>query len=149
MKLIKKRKHLTCMLFLIPLMTIVWLNPGCKDPHDYQPPEDTLAYPPDPPILFHPMDDTFFYKYGVPYPLYVTMEWSYIEETEFYLLQVAGRFDSLFADVDPVEVNTNTYTLRIDSNDYYYWRVCAYSPHWKWYTAWSSPWSFMTHYFKP
>jgi hypothetical protein len=125
---------------------MIWLSPGCKDPNDFQPPEDTLVNPPDPPFLFHPMDDTFFLLHG--YPLYVTMEWSYIEETEFYCLQVANRFDSLFTDVDPFEVHTNTYTMQIDSNDYYYWRVCAYSPNWKWYTAWSPTWSFWTHYVK-
>jgi hypothetical protein len=142
-----KGKTSLLIILLIPWIIMIWLSPACRDPNDYQPPDDTLEDPPEAPFLFHPMDDTFFYLYGNnTYPFYVTLEWSYVEETEFYLLQFIDD-DSLFTDIEPIRIYTNTCQIEIDSNDYYYWRVCAYSSNWKYYTAWSQTWGFRTRYF--
>jgi hypothetical protein len=95
---------------------------------------------PDAPQLLHPRDDTaFWYESWDTFPHDIELEWGNIEGTQYYEL-IASRDSSL--PEEPIKVYNYNYTLTIDTNSMYYWKVRAYSRNWEWYTRWSETWCF-------
>jgi len=81
-----------------------------------------------------------------PYPNDLELGWGYIEEAEYYELQVSHN--SLFpaGGTDEFRAYDYFYTYEITHNGIYYWRVRAYNPNWTWFTDWSETRSFTATY---
>ena len=122
------------------LMTVVF-DTGCKDPHEYEPPEDTLLTPPGPPLLVHPPDDFVFMDPealpGESFSISVQLDWDEVAQAELYELE-------LITDTLPPN------TIYCDSNQWYFlisndttklcdysWRVRAYSSAWQYFTEYT------------
>jgi len=127
-------------LFLFGFILLVNLNPGCKDPYDYSPPPDSLVNPPDEvPELLFPPDDTHFVfgQQGHGWDtIWVSFIWSRITNAQYY---------DLVTSIDPNFPDSISWRQRVSSTSHIvvfepqdcYWRVCAGSDYWTWYTGWS------------
>ena len=62
--------------------------PGCKDPEEFAPDDDTLIPPPGPPELLGPTDGYVFNVVSDPmnYSYDVTLEWTAVEGNELYVV---------------------------------------------------------------
>lgn len=114
---------------------LINLNPGCKNPDEYAPPQDSLVAPPAPPQLIAPADSELFSQTpGIAMNIY--FEWSSVTDAQYYQIQVA--LDVAF---NNTLFNENVYahstTLTFYQPGEFFWRVRAYSPLWTWYTNWS------------
>lgn len=111
---------------------------GCKDAEDFEPDEDTLVAPPEPPELLEPIDgfvynvviDPFNYSYDV------VLEWTAVDGTELYEVELTT--DTF----PPVTINSPSSSLIITFRDLHRlcehsWRVRAGSSHWLDFTGWS------------
>ncbi|UCC12349.1 MAG: hypothetical protein JSW02_02095 [candidate division WOR-3 bacterium] len=116
---------------------------GCKDPEEFEPDQDTLVPPPEPPELLEPTDgfvynvviDPFNYSYDV------LLEWTAVDGNELYEVELTT--DTF----PPVVVNSPTSSLIITFRDLHrlcehHWRVRAGSIHWTNFTEWSDPRTF-------
>lgn len=122
-------------IFLSAIILCINLNPGCKDPDEYAPPQDSLVQAPAPPQLITPPDsDVVSLTMGLGVDVY--FEWSAIADAEFYEIDVSN--DEAFSIViQHHKVYAHSATLTFDFPGDYFWRVRAYSPLWTWYTIWS------------
>ncbi|KPK63462.1 hypothetical protein AMJ83_06705 [candidate division WOR_3 bacterium SM23_42] len=120
-------------------------NPGCKDPHEYQPLFDSLYPPPAAPNPISPENDTvIWYGQWDPYPNNLDLVWSSVDGTEYYELQVSTSTD--FTGVTSENVYDTVYTYQIETGGHRYWRLRAYAREWEWYTDWTETWHFTTWY---
>ncbi len=141
--LIKSGAVMTFFLIFI-LFFFTNYNGGCKNPHDYEPPFDSLSPPPSAPKLISPPNDTILY-FQTPFPHDIKLKWSIIEGVEYYQWQIANDSTILpDAPIKNVEECSTTYV--IGRNGFYFWRVRAYSHNWTWYTDWSETRHFGTFY---
>ncbi len=139
--------HLVAKIFFLLLAIMVLHHyPGCKDPHEYEPGNDSLVPPPPAPQLLYPRDDTTcWYDQWHPYPNDIELGWSNIDDAQYYELELTH--DSTFTDLlGDYKVYTYHYTYTITHDGVYYWRVRAYSEHWTWFTDWSETWKFYSWY---
>ncbi|MCK4250666.1 hypothetical protein KAX97_04435 [candidate division WOR-3 bacterium] len=114
------------------------LNPGCKDPHEYAPPEDSLIPPPEPPQPIYPPDDTgyVFGQGGQGWDFVIVLfEWTPLNGVEYYYLEIAA--ESTFANPQMHTTLNTTIILYFDVPRKCFWRVRGSSPYWTWYTNWS------------
>lgn len=115
----------------------VLLTPGCQNPHDFEPPEDSLSPAPDPPVPLAP-DNGYVYMFQEP-PFSITtiFEWTPLEDAEFY--EIEYTVDTF----PPVTITNETHVCTLFTKDTtsrrckHYWRVRASSPVWEWFTEWS------------
>ncbi|GAH01170.1 unnamed protein product [marine sediment metagenome] len=131
------------LLFKIFVITIVFLpfciNPGCKDPYDYEPPEDILLPPPDPPQLLSPADSVWYIlDYGEV--VFIIFNWDTIENVDMYEFEfdTSSSFGrTAWSELTPYD--TITFVFWPDTTDTvaYYWHVRAASDLWTWWTDWS------------
>lgn len=125
------------LLSVLPLVLGVSLFCSCQDPFGFGPHDPKKQNPPAAPVQIEPADDTMIPNYV--YPQDVTMKWLAVSGAKYY--QVEAYTDSLplpekqHASKDKV-YSTET-SIRFYRYGYYWWRVRAYSPNWKWYTDWS------------
>lgn len=125
------------LLFLLLVVVLFNFNPGCRNPNDFNPPEDSLTPPPAPPELFHPLNDTVI-PYWVPYEL--SFDWSVVNGAQLYELQISP--DSTFESYAIHQPVYNSMTVVVESYGRYFWRVRAASTAWTWYTGFSETWHF-------
>ncbi len=116
--------------FVLAAAFCVWMTiqPGCRDPNDFEPPEDTLLPPPDAPIPRSPADNFVTMHTGKNY--YVTMNWDSVAGAEIYVVEIAGDAG------DPQYYHLDSTGLRFciliaDMLGHYQWRVCAGSSSWQ------------------
>lgn len=148
--------------FLIVLVIILILdiNPGCKDPYDYEPQEDPLLPAPEPPQLISPRDSVYYFLPTAFDTAYITFKWSAIEDIEFYEFEIDTTI--LFGrNAWSRRTVYDTVTFGFSANEVltitYYWHVRAASDLWIWWTEWSDvrcfiiPWagSLRVQYEKP
>jgi len=129
----------------LPLLMLLGLLLGCKDPFSYQPHDPTLPDPPAPPAPLAPENGKHF-KYDTPYPRDVTLQWTAVSGAEFYQVEVY---------TDSVLVESNLYVPLIDRvystgttvsfryHGQFFWRVRADNDRrWNAFTDWSELWNF-------
>lgn len=110
---------------------------NCRDPHDFEPDQDTLLDPPAAPQLLEP-DENYVYM-ATTWPsfyVYVNFSWAEVSGAEEYTLELA--IDTFAPAQYPLV--ENQWTLLIMNASHlgnYWWRVRAYSALWKFYTEWS------------
>ena len=138
-KAVKLSVILSELAFAVIIFSFIFI-PGCKNPNEFRPPEDTLAPPPVPPQLISPADS--FVTMTEEFNYYVDLNWTNIADAEIYLLEIEG-------DVYPKQVftlDTNHLKFGIliaEMLGKYTWRVCAGSTAWEGsYTGWSQAWEF-------
>ncbi len=119
-------------------------GPNCRDPHEYEPPFDSLIPPPDAAQLISPVNNAVFsYDIWKPYPNDIEMIWTAVPGTQYYELKI---------DTDPnlpgkaERVEDSTFIFAVSANGKYYWQVRAYSRNWTWYTEWSEKRTFISIY---
>ncbi|MGB9720923.1 MAG: hypothetical protein ACPL28_05525 [bacterium] len=112
------------------------VEPNCKNPNEYKPPEDSLLPPPAPPELLTPPDSFIHMPFVGGNRLLIS--WEHIEGAETYEINIVGE-------------RTKEWTLQLDTNiltqnwadtsliDKYTWKVRAYGSKWDYYTDWSVP----------
>lgn len=132
-------------IILIAIVLLFNVNPGCKDPHDFEPPEDSLVPPPDPPEHIGPQNNFVFMTEGTPMEVVIDFEWTDLEDANYYELEITGE------SYPPVTVylDSNSWTWYVRDTHRvrpHSWRVHASGPHWTWFTEWSEPWYFEIRY---
>jgi len=132
---------LTLRIFTFVLIVLcINSNPGCKDPYDYAPSPDSLVAPPDEvPELLFPPDDTHFVfgQQGHGWDtIWVSFKWTGVTDAQYYDLVTST--DSNFPDSMSwrQRVSSPSHIVVFGPQDCY-WRVCAGSNYWTWYTGWS------------
>lgn len=132
------------LVFAVIIVMLINFNPGCKDPHDFEPVFDSLTSPPEAPQLLSPPHDTVFrYDMWWPYPNDIDFEWTGVENPEYYELMIST--DPNFPG-EPIQTPDTLYTVAFNQNGIWYWKVRGYNRSWTWYTEWSETWSFITSY---
>ncbi len=125
-------------ILLVIVILFSQLNPGCKGPEQYEPPEDSLIPPPSAPQLLFPPNDTHYVfgqgGQGWDYVI-VQLEWTAVSGAELYELHISNT--STFTDTLLYTVFGTTPILSFGSPRHCYWRVRAESELWTWYTDWS------------
>jgi hypothetical protein len=117
------------------------IYPGCKDPFEHAPPEDSLVPPPQPPVFLNPVDN--FVLMTDSQNFRVAMNWEEVEGADIYQIEIEG--DSYPKGI--INVDTNYYEFGIllfDMLDKYTWQARAHSSNWETYTTWSEKWHFET-----
>lgn len=85
-----------------------------RNVYDFQPPFDSSTPAPDAPQLLHPLNDTtFMYDQWNPFPNDIDLDWSFVEGTEYYELQVG--IDTSFTG-SPIRAYSSSYTLTVTNN---------------------------------
>ena len=74
----KLLKTIVKAIFILSISLIVYLQTGCKDPSEYEPPEDTLLVPPDPPQLISPINGFVIMFESVAPDTYYERKWTYL-----------------------------------------------------------------------
>ncbi|MEE8597108.1 MAG: hypothetical protein V3T09_04800 [bacterium] len=137
----KLLKTIVKAIFILSISLIVYLQPGCKDPSEYEPPEDTLLVPPDPPQLISPINGFVIMFESVAPDTYYERKWTKIEQAEGY--QMECTIDTFPPFIVDFETNVCTIWIIDTGRLYnYYWRVRAYSSAWEWLTEWSEQWCY-------
>lgn len=131
---------------IVGVILLVNFNPGCRDPHDFEPPEDSLVPPPAPPQHLAPAESTVFMVEGFPHTIH--FEWSELVDANYYELEIT------VASFPPaiVPLDSTSWTLYIRDTHRLHdhtWRVHASSPRWTWFTDWSEPWHFDVRFRPP
>ena len=122
---------------VISIILFIGLPSGCKDPDEYQPPQDSLISPPEAPHLLNPPDDTGWVYIQALGPVIVDFEWTPVDGAEYYELHLYA--DSNMTDTTIYKVSYNTVTIAFLPR-LIYWRVRASSSRWTWFTDWSEMW---------
>jgi len=141
----ESRKHYLCEpifsrnSLIYPIIAIILFssfNIRCKNPGEYEPPQDSLVPPPAAPQLIVPVDSVLFsLTPGASIDIY--FEWSSVENAEFYDIVFAD--DVSFSNIiQQNQISYNSTTITFDILGGFFWRVRAYGPKWIWYTNWSS-----------
>lgn len=116
-------------------LAVLSMPPGCKDPDDFKPPEDTLYDAPAPPGCLAPPDSYLYIPLGLP--LYVTMDWTDVDSAMGYQLELTREGDT----AKVLEIDSSYYVRGFTTDmqfGEYVWRVRASSSHWiGGYTGWS------------
>jgi len=126
--------------FLYVLSLAVYVQPSCKDPDEFEPSEDTLVPPPDPPQLVSPIDGFVVMIESAPADSYYELKWTNLEQAESYQLEYTiGTFPPF---IKTCAANVCTLWLSDTTNRIckHYWRVRASAPAWEWFTEWSEQW---------
>lgn len=115
---------------------------GCRDPDGYEPPEDTLISPPDPPQPLCPKHGYVYMIESTPFKKVIAFEWTAIEGADYYHLEY--RVDTFLPIVKSCEANACTILIRSPTNRIckHYWRVRADDVSWENFTEWSEQWYF-------
>ncbi|MGB3342187.1 MAG: hypothetical protein WBB37_11970, partial [bacterium] len=126
--------------FLYVLSFAVYVQPSCKDPDEFKPPEDTLVPPPDPPQLVSPIAGFVIMFETVPVDSYYELKWTTIEQASGY--QVEYTIDTFPPFIKTCAANVCTLWVSDTTNRIcrHYWRVRASSLAWTWFTEWSEQW---------
>ena len=136
-----KLSNLLSKIILISMLILLTnMNPGCKDPNEYKPPEDSLLPPPGPPQLFFPPVDTEYVLVPNPGVIHIPFDWSDVEGAEYYEIELSP--DSNFINGITHESNSSKLTISFYAPQDLYWHVRAESDSWTWYTPWSESWYF-------
>jgi hypothetical protein len=130
------------LMFLLVMFNV--FAPGCRDPHEYEPPFDSLSAPPEAPFLLAPANNAvFLFDCWNPYPNDIEMIWSAVPGTQYYELKI---------DTDPTlpgkpeRVEDTVFIFAVSANGKYYWSVRSYSRNWTWYTEWSEKRTFTSQF---
>jgi hypothetical protein len=117
---------------IISILGVILLSfISCTDPYGYRPDYPDLMDPPLPPVLISPLADAVFLSIV---PTTIKLEWQHVVGAEYYKIEI--KRDTLLLDVLD-NVTTTTISYPVTAYGTYYWRVCADSRLWKWYTEWS------------
>ncbi len=133
---------------LIILVIILCIDSiqGCRDPYDFEPPEDSLLPAPDPPQLLWPRDSIYYHLPNDTDSVHITFNWSTIEDIEFYEWEIdTSAIFSRTAWSRRTEYDTITFGFTADDmfTKTYYWHVRAASDLWFWWTEWSETRTFI------
>ncbi|OGC42103.1 hypothetical protein A2Y85_03890 [candidate division WOR-3 bacterium RBG_13_43_14] len=129
---------------MIMLALFIVFAPSCRDPHEYEPPFDSLGPPPEAALLIAPANNAaFLYDCWNPYPNDIEMIWTAIPGTQYYELKIDDN-PELPGKAERVE--DTTFIFVVSANGKYYWQVRAYSRNWTWYTDWSEKRIFVAQY---
>jgi hypothetical protein len=137
-------KLIICIFALCVVVSGLYVQPGCKNPDEYEPPEDSLVPPGELPQPTDPVNGFVYmwaYEYQ-PFEISVEFEWTDVEQAESYQLEYTiDTFPPIIMDCE-----SNLYTLLIRDTTgrfcNHYWRVRALSSAWEWFTEWSEQWYF-------
>jgi len=129
-------------LCLFILLLVMNTPSGCQDPHDFEPPPDTMVDPPNivPELLFPPNDTGIIYKqdgHGAD-TIWVTYIWDIVPQAQYYDLEIS--MDTSFSEVDDYRTSANSQVVVMEGAATFYWRVRAGSDYWTWFTDWSDVW---------
>jgi hypothetical protein len=141
----KKYWSFSCLLLcLLTALYIIIMQPGCQDPHDFEPPPDTLVPPPNtvPELIFPPYDTAFIYgQDGHGWDtIHVCCIWYIVPGAQYYDIEVAR--DTSFSEPETYRTSANSNTFVLSGTGIFYWHVRAGSDYWTWYTEWSDIWQF-------
>jgi len=142
-RILNMGKPTTSKIFLgLILMAVGYLtiNPACKNPNDFKPPEDTLVFPPLPPRLLSPVDRYAFITDGIE--LSFRLEWEPVDSADTYILEL-----TLNGHPNSIALDSNSYEGGVDSDHFgtNTWRVRVSSSRWKGsYTEWTETRIFYT-----
>jgi hypothetical protein len=137
-------KMIAYVLMICVVLSGMYVQPGCKNPDEYEPPEDSLVPPGNPPQPTDPVSGFVYmwaYEY-LPFEIFIEFEWTSVEQAESYQLEYTiDTFPPII-----IDCQSNLHILLIrDTTDRFcnhYWRVRAWSSAWEWYTDWSEQWYF-------
>ena len=96
-----------------------------------------LTVPPTAPNLLSPLND------GQGVFKYAKLEWTSVESTNYYRIQVSKSPDFGTTLTDKLDYNTSLQLNNLDSKSRYFWRVNATNRHGE--SDWSDIWSFTTN----
>ncbi len=136
-RLLKLVRKIAGLSFFLILLITASRQIGCRNPHDFEPPEDSLITHPDPPTLLEP-EHQFVFMPG-SYPYIIRLSWTTVEGAEIYEREL---IQDTFP---PTYVNTQQswYDLAVFDIDAFSWRIRASSSDWQGgYTEWSEQKSF-------
>lgn len=128
--------------FLYVLSLAIYVQPSCKDPDEFKPPEDTLLAPPDPPQLISPTDGFVIMFESVQADSYYELKWTNIEQAESYQIEYTiDTFPPFIKTCVPsvCTIWVADLTHRLCNH---YWGVRASASAWEWLTEWSDQWYF-------
>lgn len=129
-------------LFILSIILLFNFNHGCKDSSEYEPPEDSLLPPPDPPQPVSPINGFIIMFESVPADTHYELKWTNIEQAESYQVEYTIDIFPPFV----LDCETNVCTIWVDDTTgrlcNHYWRVRAGSSVWEWFTEWSEQWWF-------
>ncbi|KPK63429.1 hypothetical protein AMJ83_07120 [candidate division WOR_3 bacterium SM23_42] len=137
-----KRNAVIVNLLIVCILMIVIFDTDCKDPYEYEPPEDTLLTPPGPPLLVYPRDNFVFMDPaalpGASFAIHVQLDWQPVEHAELYELELTTDTlppNTIYCDSDGwYFLIQNDNTKLCD----YFWRVRAYSSDWQYFTEYTA-----------
>jgi hypothetical protein len=129
-----------CLLLIVFFMIKTYQ--GCQDPHDFEPPPDTMVPPPNmvPELVSPPNDTGIIYRqdgHGMD-TIWVLYIWDIVPQAQYYDLEVSS--DTNFNEVDAYRCAANSQTVVMSGAGSFYWRVRAGSDYWTWFTDWSEVW---------
>ncbi|MBN2620187.1 hypothetical protein JXB22_03770 [candidate division WOR-3 bacterium] len=140
----KKYLLISHVLLLLVLLFMVQTHTGCQDPHDFEPPPDTMVPPPNmvPELISPPNDTGFIYKqdgHGSD-TIWVLFIWDIVPQAQYYDLEVSTDTTFNAADAYHCAANSQTVVMPEYGTGWFFWRVRAGSDYWTWYTGWSDVW---------
>ena len=137
-------KMFVYVIFIFLVLLGMYVQPGCKDPDEFEPPEDSLVPPGEPPQPIAPISG-FVYMWvyeNLPFEVLVEFEWTAVDQAESY------QWEYIIDTFPPIIQNygNNSCTLLIRNTIgrfcNHYWRIRAGSSAWTWFTDWSEQWYF-------
>jgi len=138
------KKYLTLFKIFLLLVIVFAIYPqnGCQDPHDFEPPPDTMVPPPNivPELVSPPNDTGIIYKqdgHGAD-TIWITYIWDIVPQAQYYDLEIS--IDTSFSEVDAYRCAANSQTVVMSGAGHFHWRVRAGSDYWTWFTDWSDVW---------
>ena len=127
-------------ILLCILVFAVYTQPGCKDPHDFEPEVDSLIEPPGSPHLVSPLSGFVVMFQSVPADTYYVLEWTTVDQADGYQVEYTINNNTPFL----INCPTNVCTIWVFDTTgricEHYWRVRASSLLWIWFTEWSEQW---------
>jgi len=134
--------------FVFAIIIFYSINPGCKDPSEFEPEVDSLVKPPGPIRLIYPPDDTG-YVGTTAHPVQIDFIWNAIVDAEYYEFHLSSEstFNDSFNNIYILPFNTFSDT-GFSTGDHF-WRVRASSPRWTWFTDWSEVRRFRIWFSRP
>jgi hypothetical protein len=133
-------RRLQSKLFIMSIIfLLVGVFHGCKDPYDYEPAEDTLQSPPDPPILTFPADSAW-YILDLGELCFITFQWDTIYDADMYEFEFDTSWSfgkTAWAQLTSENTITFAFLPSIYDTVAYHWHVRAASDLWVWWTNWS------------
>jgi hypothetical protein len=123
-------------LLLLFIAIFITYYVGCKSPEEYDPYDDSLIDPPEPPEPLVPAESASYVWTPQVGPVYhLDFEWSEVIGAQNYELEIA--VNQFFEDADIYITSQKSIEAELHYIATYYWHVRAWSSAWTYYTEWS------------